>query len=114
MKQQMPKPQSWGGKKKWPSKHVYLQGQGSSNLSLSGDSLEQGYKCKGNCSLRHLGFRLHKFNIMQPRLSAVFFFLLGLSFCLTVPIPLDDSHEFTEEELRFAEVQYKLICMFYK
>ncbi|NXJ13056.1 MMP13 Collagenase, partial [Odontophorus gujanensis] len=39
---------------------------------------------------------------MQPRLSAVFF-LLGLSFCLTVPIPLDDSHEFTEEDLRFAE-----------
>ncbi|XP_031407925.1 collagenase 3-like [Meleagris gallopavo] len=36
-------------------------------------------------------------------LSAVFFFLLGLSFCLTVPVPLDDSHEFTEEDLRFAE-----------
>ncbi|KGL80220.1 Collagenase 3 [Tinamus guttatus] len=40
---------------------------------------------------------------MQSRLSAVFFLLLGLSFCLTIPIPLEDSHEFTEEDLRFAE-----------
>ncbi|KFQ49882.1 Collagenase 3 [Pelecanus crispus] len=40
---------------------------------------------------------------MQSRLSAVFFFLLGLSFCLTIPIPLEDSHEFTEEDLQFAE-----------
>ncbi|XP_072182821.1 collagenase 3-like [Excalfactoria chinensis] len=40
---------------------------------------------------------------MQPRLSSVFFFLLGLSFCLTVPVPLDDSHEFTDEDIRFAE-----------
>lgn len=46
---------------------------------------------------------------MQSRLSAVFFFLLGLSFCLTIPIPLEDSHEFTEEDLQFAEVQYKII-----
>ncbi|KFO86872.1 Collagenase 3 [Buceros rhinoceros silvestris] len=40
---------------------------------------------------------------MQSRLSTVFFFLLGLSFCLTVPIPLEDSHEFTEKDLQFAE-----------
>ncbi|NXL94728.1 MMP13 Collagenase, partial [Alectura lathami] len=40
---------------------------------------------------------------LQSRLSAVFFFLLGLSFCLTIPIPLEDSHEFTEEDLQFAE-----------
>ncbi|KFP55837.1 Collagenase 3 [Cariama cristata] len=40
---------------------------------------------------------------MQSRLSAVFFFLLGLSFCLTIPIPLEDSHEFTEKDLQFAE-----------
>uniref|UniRef100_A0A663EIY3 Collagenase 3 n=1 Tax=Aquila chrysaetos chrysaetos TaxID=223781 RepID=A0A663EIY3_AQUCH len=46
---------------------------------------------------------------MQSRLSAVFFFLLGLSFCLTIPIPLEDSHEFTEKDLQFAEVQYKII-----
>uniref|UniRef100_A0A8V5GXC8 Collagenase 3 n=1 Tax=Melopsittacus undulatus TaxID=13146 RepID=A0A8V5GXC8_MELUD len=29
------------------------------------------------------------------------FFLLGLSFCLTIPIPLEDSHEFTEKDLQF-------------
>ncbi|NXV77460.1 MMP13 Collagenase, partial [Atlantisia rogersi] len=40
---------------------------------------------------------------MRSRLSAVFFFLLGLSFCLTIPIPLEDSHEFTEKDLQFAE-----------
>ncbi|KFM04407.1 Collagenase 3 [Aptenodytes forsteri] len=40
---------------------------------------------------------------MQSSLSAVFFFLLGLSFCLTIPIPLEDSHEFTEKDLQFAE-----------
>ncbi|KFZ68147.1 Collagenase 3 [Podiceps cristatus] len=40
---------------------------------------------------------------MQSRLSAVFFFLLGLSFCLTIPIPTEDSHEFTEKDLQFAE-----------
>ncbi|KFV42420.1 Collagenase 3, partial [Gavia stellata] len=40
---------------------------------------------------------------MQSRLSAGFFFLLGLSFCLTIPIPLEDSHEFTEKDLQFAE-----------
>ncbi|NWW07148.1 MMP13 Collagenase, partial [Oreocharis arfaki] len=40
---------------------------------------------------------------MQSGLPAVFFFLLGLSFCLTIPIPLEDSHEFTEKDLQFAE-----------
>ncbi|NXN47363.1 MMP13 Collagenase, partial [Rhinoptilus africanus] len=39
---------------------------------------------------------------MQSRLSAVFF-LLGLPFCLAIPIPLEDSHEFTEKDLQFAE-----------
>uniref|UniRef100_A0A8B9PI56 Matrix metallopeptidase 13 n=1 Tax=Apteryx owenii TaxID=8824 RepID=A0A8B9PI56_APTOW len=39
---------------------------------------------------------------MQSRFSVVFFFLLGLSFCLTIPIPLEDSHEFTEEDLQFS------------
>ncbi|PKU41799.1 collagenase 3 [Limosa lapponica baueri] len=48
------------------------------------------------------GFRLHKSNIMQSRLSVVFF-LLGLPFCLANPIPLEDSHEFTEKDLQFAE-----------
>uniref|UniRef100_A0A672TPK6 Matrix metallopeptidase 13 n=1 Tax=Strigops habroptila TaxID=2489341 RepID=A0A672TPK6_STRHB len=47
--------------------------------------------------------------MMQSRLSAAFFFLLSLSFCLTIPIPLEDSHEFTEKDLQFAEVQYKII-----
>lgn len=47
--------------------------------------------------------------MMQSRLSAVFFFLLGLSFCLTIPIPLEESHEFTEKDLQFAEVLYKII-----
>ncbi|KAM9389496.1 collagenase 3-like [Phaethornis superciliosus] len=41
--------------------------------------------------------------MMQSRLSAAFLFLLGLSFCLTIPIPLEDSHEFTEKDLQFAE-----------
>ncbi|XP_054069240.1 collagenase 3-like [Rissa tridactyla] len=40
--------------------------------------------------------------MMQSRLSAVFF-LLGLPFCLAIPIPLEDSHEFTEKDLQFAE-----------
>ncbi|NXI60091.1 MMP13 Collagenase, partial [Chloroceryle aenea] len=40
---------------------------------------------------------------MQSRLSSVFFFLSGLSFCLTIPIPLEDSHEFTKKDLQFAE-----------
>ncbi|KFV87415.1 Collagenase 3 [Struthio camelus australis] len=40
---------------------------------------------------------------MQLRFSAIFFFSLGLSFCVTIPIPLEDSHEFTEEDLQFAE-----------
>ncbi|NXP07246.1 MMP13 Collagenase, partial [Thinocorus orbignyianus] len=39
---------------------------------------------------------------MQSRLSLVFF-LLGLPFCLAIPIPLEDSHEFTEKDLQFAE-----------
>lgn len=77
-------------------------------MSLSGDSLGWDYKSKSNCSLKHQGFRLHKSNMMQSRFSAVFFFLLGLSFCLTIPIPLEDSHEFTEKDLQFAEVQYKI------
>ncbi|NXX75660.1 MMP13 Collagenase, partial [Urocolius indicus] len=40
---------------------------------------------------------------IQSSLSAVFFILLGLSFCLAIPIPLEDSHEFTEKDLEFAE-----------
>lgn len=49
--------------------------------------------------------------MMQSRLSALFFFLLGLSLCLTIPIPLEDSHEFTEKDLQFAEVQYEITCL---
>lgn len=105
----MPKPQPWGGETNQPSKHVYCQQQGSSSLSLGGDSLGWDYKSKGSCSLKHQGFRLQKSNMMQSGLSAVFFFLLGLSFCLTIPIPLEDSHEFTEQDLQFAEVQYRII-----
>ena len=86
-----------------------FQWQGSSNLSLRGDSVGWDYKSKGNWSLKHQGFRLDKCNMMQSRLSAVFFFLLGLSFCLTIPIPLEDSHEFTEKDLQFVEVRYKMI-----
>lgn len=76
---------------------------------LSGDSLGWDYKSKGSCPLKHQGFRLQKSNMIQSGLSAAFFFLLGLSFCLTVPIPLEDSHEFTEKDLQFAEVQCKII-----
>ncbi|NWH76711.1 MMP13 Collagenase, partial [Piaya cayana] len=39
----------------------------------------------------------------QSSFSAAFFFLLGLSFCLAIPIPVEDSHEFTEKDLQFAE-----------
>lgn len=105
----MPKPQCRGGETNQPSKHVYFQQQGSSNLSLSGDSLGWDYKSKGSCPLKHQGFRLQKSNMIQSGLSAAFFFLLGLSFCLTVPIPFEDSHEFTEKDLQFAEVQCKII-----
>lgn len=107
--ERMPKPQCWGGETNQPSKHVYFQQQGSSNLSLSSDSLGWDYKSKGSCFLKHQGFRLQKANMMKSGLAAVFFFLLGLSFCLTIPIPLEDSHEFTEKDLQFAEVWYKII-----
>ncbi|CAM5073248.1 unnamed protein product [Natator depressus] len=41
--------------------------------------------------------------MMHPSLAAAFLFLLGLSCCLTLPIPHEDSDEFTTEDLQFAE-----------
>ncbi|XP_019385812.1 PREDICTED: collagenase 3-like [Crocodylus porosus] len=41
--------------------------------------------------------------MMRPSLPTALLFFLGLSYCLALPVPYDDSNEFTEQDLKFAE-----------
>uniref|UniRef100_A0A7M4G0S7 Collagenase 3 n=1 Tax=Crocodylus porosus TaxID=8502 RepID=A0A7M4G0S7_CROPO len=38
---------------------------------------------------------------MRPSLPTALLFFLGLSYCLALPVPYDDSNEFTEQDLKF-------------